>query len=309
MIRRIALAVCGAWLSGAVLAGEPAGALRETAASPVTAQAPAALDAPAAVRDSQAAIGRQIGEHRLLDRQGRDVRLADYLGKPLLVSFIYTGCFQICPTTTQSLARAVDQLARDFGPDKFNVLSIGFNQPFDSPAAMRAFAAQMRIDAVNWEFLSPPAPLVDALTRDFGFRYAATPAGFDHVLMVSVLDPRGRIYAQVYGDQLSPDKLGEPVRLLLRDAPMPAGLPVAELIERVRILCTVYDPETGKYRYNYGLILEIAGGVTFALAMIWFYANEWLRVRRQRRGQRVHGGPRPSAGSGDPPLVERPADT
>ena len=56
-------------------------------------------------------------------------------------------------------------------------------------------------------------------------------------------------------------------------------------------------------------ILEIAGGVTFALAMIWFYANEWLRVRRQQRGQRVHGGPRPSAGSGDPPLVERPADT
>ena len=157
MIRRIALAVCGAWLSGAVLAGEPAGALRETAASPVTAQAPAALDAPAAVRDSQAAIGRQIGEHRLLDRQGRDVRLADYLGKPLLVSFIYTGCFQVCPTSTRALRDAIEPLARTFGMGNFRVVSIGFNAPADSPAALRDFARQHGVDAPNWDFLSLPA--------------------------------------------------------------------------------------------------------------------------------------------------------
>ena len=257
------------------------------AAVPLEASAAVAIDASAAVRDSQAAIGRLVNGHRLLDRQGREVRLSDYLGKPLLVSFIYTGCFQVCPTTTQSLARAVDQLAQVFGADKFNVVSIGFNQPFDSPAAMRSFAAQMRIDAKNWAFLSPPPATVDALTRDFGFRYAATPGGFDHVLQVSVLDPQGRIYAQVYGDELSRDKLGEPVRLLLRDAPMPAGLPIAELVERVRILCTVYDPVTGKYRYNYGLILEIAGGVTFAISMIWFFAIEWRNRRRLRRRSSV----------------------
>ena len=47
---------------------------------------------------------------------------------------------------------------------------------------MRAFAAQHRIDEPNWDFLSPPPATVDALTRDFGFSYLATPAGFDHVL-------------------------------------------------------------------------------------------------------------------------------
>ena len=35
-------------------------------------------------------------------------------------------------------------------------------------------------------------------------------------------------------------------------------------IDRIRIICTVYDPTTGKYRYDYGLIPEIAGGATFA---------------------------------------------
>ena len=244
-----------------------------------------ALDPKSALRDSQAAIGRAMGHHQLLDTKGRPVRLSDFAGKPLLVSFIYTGCFQVCPTTTKSLSEAVDQLAEVFGAGAFNVVSIGFNQPFDSPAAMRAFAAQMRIDQPNWKFLSPPPASVDALTRDFGFRYVATPAGFDHMLTVSMLDAQGRIATQVYGESLTRDQLGEPLRLMLRDAPMPAGMPLADLIERVRILCTVYDPETGTYRYDYGLFIEIAGGLTFALAMIWFFLAEWRDKRRRRRTQ------------------------
>ena len=245
-----------------------------------------ALDAKVALQASQAAIGRPMGQHQLLDSKGQPVRLSAFAGKPLLVSFIYTGCFQVCPTTTKSLADAVDQLAEVFGADKFNVVSIGFNQPFDSPAAMRAFAAQMRIDKPNWRFLSPPPSTVDALTRDFGFSYVATPAGFDHMLTVSILDAQGRIATQVYGEKLSRDQLGEPLRLMLRDAPMPAGMPLADLIERVRILCTVYDPETGTYRYDYALFIEIAGGLTFAFAMAWFFLAEWRDNRRRKRAAR-----------------------
>lgn len=256
-------------------------------AGPLPAQesAPAstALDAATALRESQAAIGRDMGHHQLLDSQGRPIRLADLKGKPLLVSFIYTGCFKVCPTTTKSLAEAVEQLAEVFGAGTFNVVSIGFNQPFDSPAAMRAFAAQAGIDQPNWKFLSPPAATVDALTADFGFRYVATPAGFDHMLKVSVLDAQGRIATQVYGERLTRDQLGEPLRLMLRDTPLPPGAPLADLIERVRILCTVYDPHTGTYRYDYGLFIEIAGGVTFLLAMVWFFLDEWRARRRQRR--------------------------
>lgn len=246
----------------------------------------AALDARSALTDSEAAIGRSIGDHELLDRRSRPVRLADYRGKPLLVSFVYTGCFQICPATTRSLASAVERLSASFGADKFNVVSIGFNQPYDSPTAMRAFAAQMGVTAKNWEFLSPAPAAVDSLTRTFGFGYVATAAGFDHLLAVSVVDSQGRIAAQVYGESLSADQLGEPLRRLLRNAPVAPGAPLADLLERVRILCTVYDPETGTYRTDWGLILEIAGGVTFAISMAWFFLLEWRTQRRLRRASR-----------------------
>lgn len=254
-----------------------------------------ALDPDAALRSSQSAVGRQLDEHTLLDRKGQPVLLSSYRGKPLLVSFIYTGCLQICPTTTRSLSEAVDAMNRVFGADKFNVLSVGFNQPFDSPQAMRAFARQMRVDAPNWDFLSPPPASVDTLTRDFGFSYLATPAGFDHVLTVSVVDPQGRVYQQVYGERLSGDMLGEPLRRLLRDNPLPADTAFDALVRRVRLVCTVYDAKTGTYRTDYGLLFEVAGGVTFALAMLWFFVGEWRTQRRLRRAAGTAGPASPPA--------------
>jgi protein SCO1/2 len=243
----------------------------------------AKFNSETALRLSQAAIGTSPADYTLLDRQGKPVRLSSFRGKPLLVSFIYTGCFQICPTNTRSLYEAVQALQKLVGRDKFNVISIGFNQPYDSPQAMRSFAAQHAINAANWEFLSPHPSIVTALTRDFGFSYAATSSGIDHVLEVTLLDAQGRINAQVYGDRLSPEKLGEPVRQLLRGEPIQNNLSLSELINRVRIICTVYDPTTGAYRYDYGLFLEIAGGCTFFLFMIWFFTEEWRMRRRGRR--------------------------
>jgi protein SCO1/2 len=256
------------------------GLLLAALAAPAPAETPPALDERAALLAGDAAIGRLVPEHVLLDRQGKPVRLSSYRGKPLLVSFIYTGCFEICPASTRALHEAVKGLDKLLAPNQFNVISIGFNQPFDSPAAMRAFAAQHGIDYANWEFLSPPPAGVAALARDFGFSYVATPAGFDHVLGVTLVDAQGRIHAQVYGERMNAQRIGEPLRQLLTGAPPPQGLQLADVIERVRILCTVYDPETGQYRYDYALIFEIVGGVLFFLTVAVYFGLEWRNRRR-----------------------------
>lgn len=276
----------GGWRRLAVLAlGAALGLLP---AVPLAQQAGAvpALDQKAALAASQAALGRTVGDHTLLDREGRPVRLSSYRGKPLLVSFIYTGCFEVCPTTTRSLDEAVRALQGRFGDNQFNVISIGFNQPADSPQALKAFAAQHRIKRPNWDFLSPPMAVVEALTREFGFRYEATPAGFEHVLQVSLVDAQGRIVRQVYGDKVPADALGEPMKDLLVGMPLSPATPLADLIDQVRLLCTVYDPETGTYRVDYALAIEAAGGLTFIVAMALYMLNEW-RTRRRARRQRA----------------------
>src|SRR5690606_29928795 len=101
---------------------------------------------------------------RLRDHEGRDVRFSDFAGKPLLISLVYTGCFQACPVATQFLAEAVRVARKALGDDRFNVVSIGFNQPFDTPPAMAAFKRQNKIDEPGWHFLSPDIAQVDALT-------------------------------------------------------------------------------------------------------------------------------------------------
>lgn len=238
------------------------------------------LDQTAALRTSEAALGRVIGDHILQDREGRPVRLSGYRGKPLLVSFIYTGCFQVCPTTTRALQKAVS-VARDaLGDARFNVISIGFNQPADSPQALKSFAAQYGINSPDWEFLSPSAAIVPDLVRDFGFDFVATAAGFDHLLQVSVVDAEGRIYRQIYGEDYSADRLVEPLKQLITGTPVAGTAGFSAILDQVRILCSIYDPRTGKYRVRYGLVLEIAGGATFLLWAIWFFLGEWLTRRR-----------------------------
>ena len=251
-------------------------------------QAGPALDEAAALRDSQAVLGSAPGDYKLLDREGRPVRLSSYRGKPLLVSFIYTGCFSVCPLSTRLLNEAVTGLQDRFGVNQFNIISIGFNQPADSPQALKSFAAQNRVALPNWEFLSPAASIVAPLTRDFGFRYLATAAGFEHLLQLSIVDGEGRIVRQVYGDRLSARQLGEPLKQLLAGSPLAGNVQLSDLIDRVRILCSVYDPVTGVYRVDYGLAIMVAGGVTFALSMLCFFLLEWRAQRRARRTGKAH---------------------
>jgi protein SCO1/2 len=241
-----------------------------------------ALDGAEALRASQAALGRTVGDYELLDRAGRPVRLASFRGRPLLVSFIYTGCFQVCPANTRALDEAVADLQARFGVGRFSVASIGFNQPADSPPALKDFAVRQGISRPDWDFLSAPARVVQPLTRDFGFLYAPTPAGFDHVLQVTLLDAQGRIVRQVYGDRAPVEALGDSLQSLLAGQALAPQGAVAELVERIRILCTVYDPETGTYRVDYSLAWEIAGGLTFVLSVLLYMLNEW-RVRRWER--------------------------
>jgi protein SCO1/2 len=248
-------------------------------ASLCAAQAGAAFDQKQALRESQAAIGRQVSDYRFTDADGNAVRLSAFRGKPLVVSFVYTGCFQICPLTTQHLARMVRQAERSIGPGRFHVATIGFNLPFDSPEAMRDFARKQGVRDANWSFLSPAAGSVDALLADFGFLREATPAGFDHLLQVSIVDAEGRIYRQVYGDAFDAPQFVGPLIELAQNAPRPAeGL--AGFIDKVRLLCTVYDPAAGKYRVNYAIVIEILVGASVLAIGFTSVAIEWRRRRR-----------------------------
>lgn len=235
-----------------------------------------------ALRTSQAAIGRIVSDWSFTDHAGRSVRAADFRGKPLVVSFVYTGCFQVCPATTQFLKGAVQSARAALGDGAFNVVSIGFNQPFDTPEALAAFARRQGVEQAGWSFVAPRAADVEAVLAEFGLTVEATAAGFDHLVQATIVDANGRIHRQVYGEAFELPMFVGPLKELLAgqasEAPSLEGL-----WRKVKLYCTVYDPTSGRYRANYSLFVEVFAGVTFLGALGAFALHELRRHGARRR--------------------------
>ncbi len=242
------------------------------------------------VRTSQAAIGRSVSDWRFTDHSGRALRASELRGKPLVVSFVYTGCFQVCPASTQFLRRAV-QSARDaLGAGTFRVVSIGFNQPFDTPEALAAFARQQGVNVADWIFVAPRTADVDELLAEFGLTVQSTAAGFDHLIQATIVDADGRIYRQVYGDAFELPMFIGPLKELLSGQAAQA-LTIENIWLKVKLYCTVYDPTSGRYKFNYSLFVELFAGITFLGALAAFATRE---LRRNARAERTPA-PRPRA--------------
>ena len=96
-------------------------------------------------------------------------------------------------STTARIAKAIRAAQKTLGTGAFNVVSIGFNLPFDSPPAMRDFARRYGISDPHWEFLTPYQKQLADLTAQLGFQYVPTLAGFDHVTQLTILDAQGRV--------------------------------------------------------------------------------------------------------------------
>lgn len=237
------------------------------------------FDSQMALKRSQAAIGRQVSDHAFLDTKRREVRLADYRGRPLVVNLVYTACEHTCPMIVQSLARTVDVARGALGADAFSVVTIGFDTRNDTPERMRAYAREQGVDVANWDFLSGDKATVKALAEELGFLYKPTGRGFDHLAQVSILDAEGKVYRQVYGGGFEAPALVEPLKSLALGRSLEAGN-VSGLVERVRLFCTFYDPKTGRYRFDYSIVFALGvGGVTLA-GLGTILVRVWVRERR-----------------------------
>lgn len=235
------------------------------------------------LRQSQAAIGGSLPDVVFTDTEGRRVRLADFRGKPLLVTLLYTGCTDVCPTLIENLVPAV-KVARDaLGADSFAVVTVGFDIRQDSPDRLRSFARTRGANMSNWSFLAADEASLDRLARAVGFAFYSRPGGFDHMSQVSIVDADGRLYQQVYGAVFEPPLIVEPLKNLVykRDAPLAS---MQGLIDRVKFFCTIYDPSSGRYYFNYSLFMSIAIGLGSFGAVLFFIVREWQKSQTKMTG-------------------------
>ena len=238
------------------------------------------LDATAALEKSEAAIGRSVGDHGLVRPDGAAFTLSELRGRPLVVSLVYSSCSSVCPITTQKLKSAVALARKALGDNAFSVLTVGFDARNDSPQRMAAFAADHDIDADTlWHVASGSPAVLETLLEEIGFSYSSTAGGFEHVAQTTILDADGRVYRQVYGDDFPVQVFVEPLKALVFGNTMRSFSP-AGLADRLRFLCTVYDPRTGRYRTDYSIYIGVGTGGLSLLLMAWVIVRMWRGNRR-----------------------------
>lgn len=228
---------------------------------------------------SQQAIGRQVGDYQFRDTSGRQVWLSDFRGRPLVVNFIYTSCADVCPATTANLAAAADEAWRALGTGSFQVVTVGFDTRFDTPEAMRLFAGRRALGHPDWRFLSGELPSVLALADDLGFSFYSSPKGFDHIAQTTILDRDGVVYAQVYGESFPLPQLVEPLKNLVFGRQHDLTT-VSGIVDRVKLFCTVYDPATGRYRFDYSWFIEIVVGFIALAPVAWVLRRLWRERKK-----------------------------
>jgi protein SCO1/2 len=225
-----------------------------------------AVDQAEALRLSQAAIGRTLGGLRFTTSDGAPFELEQLRGRPVVLSLIYTSCYHVCSGLTLRLRETVAVAREALGPESFSVVTVGFDSANDTPERMRMYARERGVAVPGWHFLSADAATVDELVRAVGFTYVASPKGYDHVTQTTIIDASGRIVLQVYGEDFAPPLVVEPLKKLVWGGQLDRRT-LDGLLNTVKMICTIYDPTSGRYRFDYSLFVNIfAGALALGIA-------------------------------------------
>jgi len=157
-------------------------------------------------------IGRSLA---LADHNGAARTLADFRGKVVLLTFGYTRCPDVCPTTLSDLATAVRRLG-DEG-SRVQVLFVTVDPKRDSAELLKNY-----VPAFDPRFLGLRGDAAATEKAEKEFRvYAAerqgrTPESYtvDHSAQIFAYDPEGRLRLMMQPGT-PPDDIAADVRLLL----------------------------------------------------------------------------------------------
>lgn len=108
----------------------------------------------------------RVPDFALIERSGREVRLADFRDTIWLADFIYTECQETCPTQSQQMASLQREFAAE--PD-LRLVSITVDPVHDTPQVLSSYAGRYGADPERWLFLTGPKATIYALARD-GFK-------------------------------------------------------------------------------------------------------------------------------------------
>ena len=165
--------------------------------------------------------GDAVPDFKLRNQDGRLIRLAQFKGKALLITFIYTRCPlpDFCPRVTWNFSQVNKQLAANpalYG--KTHLLCVSFDPDHDTPDRLKAYGAQyLGNDAkdafTHWDFAVPEKPVLLEMAKFFDVGITDGPEDtINHTLSTTLIGQDGKVVKFYPGNEWTVDQLAADVK-------------------------------------------------------------------------------------------------
>jgi protein SCO1/2 len=169
------------------------------------------------------AAGDAVPDFKLRNQDGRPIHLAQFRGKALLVTFIYTRCPlpDFCPRVTRNFAQIEKELAATPALyAKTHLICISFDSEHDTPERLRAYGATyIGSDAIraftHWDFAVAEKPVLLEMAKffDVGITFGADET-ITHTLSTTLIGPNGKVVRFYPGNEWTAEQILADVKQL-----------------------------------------------------------------------------------------------
>ena len=136
----------------------------------------------------------------LINQDGKPIRLSDFQGKAVLMTFIYTRCPlpEFCPRLSSQFSKVQDDLSKT--PDDYartHLLTVSFDPQYDTPAVLRKYGSAYLHDDPSgfshWDFASAQPDKLRAFADAFGLTYIEEDNQISHTMNIVLIAPDGTV--------------------------------------------------------------------------------------------------------------------
>jgi protein SCO1 len=167
--------------------------ITKTGRSPTEGTKPAS--APAA--EARAAKPRHpLQDYPFTNELGQSVRLSDFRGQALAITFFFTRCPipDYCPRLSKNFEEASHKLnALPGGPTNWHFLSVTFDPEFDTPSVLKAYGERYQYDPERWSFLTGPKEKISELASGSDLKFERESGFINHNFRTLIIDAAGHL--------------------------------------------------------------------------------------------------------------------
>ena len=150
-------------------------------------------------------------DFRLTDQFGAPISLSQFKGKPVVLTFLYTHCKDLCPLTAEKLHVVMQNLGSD--AQKVAVLAVSIDPKGDTTAAALAFSKAHRMEGY-WHFLTGTFNALSPIWSNYDVYADTSDQSVNHSFALYVLDKQGR--ERIFlDDGFTPAELTADLKILL----------------------------------------------------------------------------------------------